>query len=64
MTKTNFSTLLGDLKWCYDTPASTVIEMGLTRLGVPDFDTNLIRDIDVHIVRSTITAHGMDAPRG
>ena len=58
MTETEFSTLLGDLKWCFDTPASTVIKMGLMRLGVPDFYTNLLRDIDVHIVRSTITARG------
>ena len=58
MTETEFSTFLGDLKWCFDTPASTVIELGLMRLGVPDFYTNLLRDIDVHIVRSTITAHG------
>ena len=58
MTETEFSTLLGDLKWCFDTPASTVIEIGLMRLGVLDFYTNLLRDIYVHIVRSTITAHG------
>ena len=58
MTETEFSTLLGDLKWCFDTPASTVIEMGLMRLGVPEFDTNLLHDIDVRVVRSTITAHG------
>ena len=57
MTETEFSALLDDLKWCFHTPASTVIELGLMRLGVPDFYTNMLRDIDVHIARSTITAH-------
>ena len=28
------------------------------RLGVPEFYINLLSDIDVHIVRSAITAHG------
>ena len=34
-TGTEFSCLLDDLKWCFDTPASNVIELGLMRLGVP-----------------------------
>ena len=53
MTETEFSTLLGDLKWCFDTPASTVIELALMQLGVPELYINMLRDIDVHIVRST-----------
>ena len=36
-TGTEFFALLGDLKWCFDTPASTVIELGLMGLGVPAF---------------------------
>ena len=53
-----FSCLLDDLKWCFDTPASTVIELGLMRLGVPAFYANLMADLDVHMVRSTVTANG------
>ena len=34
---TEFSCLLDDPKWSFDTPASTVIELGLMRLGVPAF---------------------------
>ena len=55
-TGTEFPCLLDNLKWCFDTPASTVIELGLMRLGVPAFYANLMSDIDVHIVRSTVTA--------
>ena len=58
MTETELSSLLDDLKRCVDTPASTVIELALMRLGVPEFYINLLRDTDVHIVRSTTTAHG------
>ena len=57
-TGTEFSCLLDDLKWCFDTPASTVIELGLMRLGVPAFYANLMADLDVHMVRSTVTASG------
>ena len=53
-----FSCLLDDLKWCFDTPASTVIELGLMRLGVPAFYADLMADLDVHMVRSTVTANG------
>ena len=53
-----FSCLLDDPKWCFDTPASTVIELGLMRLGVPAFYANLMADLDVHMVRSTVTANG------
>ena len=42
VTETEFSTLLGDVKWCFDTPASTVIELALMRLGVPEFYVNLL----------------------
>ena len=53
-----FSCLLDDLKWCFDTPASTAIELGLLPLGVPAFYANLMADLDVHMVRSTVTANG------
>ena len=52
------SCLLDDLKWCFDTPASTVVELGLMRLGVPAFYANPMADLDVHMVRSTVTANG------
>ena len=57
-TGTEFSCLLDDLKWCFYTPASTVIELGLVRHGVPAFYANLTADLDVHMVRSTVTASG------
>jgi hypothetical protein len=56
-TATELSALLGDLKWCVDTPAQTVIEMALMRLGVPAFYASMLSDIDVHCARSTVTAH-------
>ena len=52
------SVLLDDLKWCFDTPANTVVELGLLRLGVPEFYINMLNDIDLHTVRSTVTASG------
>ena len=58
-TGTEFSCLLDDLKWCFDTPASTVIELGLMWLGVPAVYANLMADLDVHVVRSTVTASGI-----
>ena len=33
--KTELAALLDDLRWCFDTPANTVIELALFRLGVP-----------------------------
>ena len=50
--------MLDDLEWCFDTPASTVIELGLMRLGVPAYYANLMADLDVHMVRSTVAASG------
>jgi hypothetical protein len=50
--------LLDDPKWCFDTPASTVLELGLMRLGVPVFFANLMADLGVHMVRSAVTASG------
>ena len=50
--------LLNDLKWCFDTPASTVVELALKRLGILAFYANLLNGISVHGVRSTITAAG------
>jgi hypothetical protein len=52
------STLLDDLKWCFDTPASTVVELALKRLAIPAFYANLLNDISAHGVRSTIIAAG------
>jgi hypothetical protein len=52
------SALLDDLKWCFGTPAQTVVELALMRLGVPVFYASMLSDIDVHCVRSTATAHG------
>ena len=50
--------MLDDLEWCFDTPASTVIELGLMRLGVPALYANLMADLDVHTIRSTVPASG------
>ena len=58
-TKTEMSVLLDDLKWCFDTPANTVIELALMRLGVPAFYSSLLNDIDAHSVKSTVTAAGL-----
>ena len=35
--KTELAVLLDDLRWCFDTPANTMIELALLRLGVPEF---------------------------
>ena len=40
--------MLDDLQWCFDTPANTVVELALYRLGVPEFYGNLLSDIDLH----------------
>jgi len=58
MTGVELSTMLDDLKWCFDTPASTVVELALKRLRIPAFYANLLNDIGVLEVRSTITAAG------
>ena len=57
--KTELAALLDDLRWCFDTPANTVIELALLRLGVPEFYSNFLNDIDLHSVKSTITADGI-----
>ena len=57
-TETELSALLDDLKWCFDTPASTVVELALRRLGVPMFYINMLNDNDLHSVKSTVTANG------
>ena len=57
-TATEMSALLDDLKWCFDTPAHTVIELALMRLGVPAFYVSMLSDIDVHCVRSTVDSDG------
>ena len=59
MAGVELSTILGDLKWCFDTPTSTVVDLAaLKRLGIPPFYANILNDISVHAVRSTITAAG------
>ena len=57
--KTELAALLDDLRWCFDTPAKTVIELTLFRLGVPKFYCNFLNDTDLHPVKSTITAAGI-----
>jgi len=57
--KTELAALLDDLRWCFDTPANTVIELALFRLGVPEFYCNFLNGIDLHSVKSTITAAGI-----
>ena len=57
--KTELAALLDDLRWCFDTPANTVIELALFRLGVSEFYCNFLNDIDLHSVKSTITAAGI-----
>ena len=51
--------MLDDLRWCFDTPANTVVELALYRLGVPEFYGNLLSDIDLHSAKTTITASGL-----
>jgi hypothetical protein len=51
--------MLDDLRWCFNTPANTVIEFVLFRLDVPEFYSNLLNDIDLHSVKTTITAAGL-----
>ena len=58
ITGVKLPTILDDLKWCFDTPASTVVELALKRLGILAFYANLLNDISVHAVRSTIAASG------
>ena len=57
-TKTEMTVLLDDLQRCFDTPANTVIELALMRLGVPAFYVTMLNDIDMHSVKSTVTAAG------
>ena len=58
-TKTEMAVLLDDLKWCFDTPANAAIELALMRLGVPAFYVTMLNDIDMHSVKSTVTAAGL-----
>ena len=57
--RTELAAMLDDLRWCFDTPANTVVELALYRLGVPEFYGNLLSDIDLHSVKTTITASGL-----
>ena len=56
--KTVMAVLLDDLKWCFDTPTYAAIELALMRLGVPAFYVTMLNDIDMHSVKSTVTAAG------
>ena len=47
-TKTEMAVLLDDLKWFFDTPANSVIELAFMRLGVPAFYATMRNDIDMH----------------
>ena len=58
-TKTEMAVLLDDLKWCFDTPANAAIELALMHLGVPAFYVTMLNDIDMHSVKSTVTAAGL-----
>ena len=55
-TKQHFAALLGDLKWCFDTPARTIVELALMRLGVPSYYYEMLEDIDLHSAKTTVTA--------
>ena len=39
--RTELAAMLDDIRWCFDTPANTVVELALYRLGVPEFYGNL-----------------------
>ena len=58
-TKAEMAVLLDDLNWCFDTPANPVIELALTRLGVPAFYATMPNDTDMHSAKSTVTATGL-----
>ena len=55
-TKTEMAVLLGDLKWCFDTPANPIIELSLVRLGVPAFYATMLNDIDMHSAKPNSTS--------
>jgi hypothetical protein len=46
-TKQHSAALLGDLKWCFDTTARTIVELGLMRLGMPSYYYEMLEDIDL-----------------
>ena len=58
-TKQHFAALLDDLKWCFDTPARTIVELALMRLGVPSYYYEMLEDIDLHSAKTTVTAAGL-----
>ena len=58
-TKQHFTALLDDLKWCFDTPARTVVELALMRLGGPSYYYEVLEDIDLHSAKTTVTASGL-----
>ena len=56
--KTELAALLDDLRWCFDTPANTAIELALIRLGVHEFYSNFLDDIDLHSLDTHIFGFG------
>ena len=62
-TKQHFAALLDDLKWCFDTPARTIVELALMRLGVPSYYYEMLEDIDLHSAKTTVTAAGLTCER-
>ena len=60
-TKQHFSALLDDLKWCFDTPARTIVELALMRrLGVSSYYYEMLEDIALlHSIKTTVTAAGL-----
>jgi hypothetical protein len=58
-TKQHFAALLDDLKWCFVTPARTIVELALMRLGVPSYYYEMLEDIDLHSAKATVTAAGL-----
>ena len=58
-TKQHFAALLDDLKRCFDTPARTIVELALMRLGVPSYYYEMLEDLDLNSVKSTVTAAGL-----
>ena len=51
--------LYDDLKWAFDTPARTVIDLAARRMGVPQEFMQLLEDIDSRSVQTTILAAGL-----
>ena len=51
--------LYDDLKWAFDTPARTVLDLAARRMGVPEQFMQLLEDIDSRSVQTTILSAGL-----